>query len=196
MMAPILAIQQFLYACLVGAALGAIYGFLRPLRPKRTTLADLLFFLAVLYGWLFVQFEICRADIRFVYSIAMAAGGFLWELTIGRLLRPVFSVFWNTFRKIMAVFLMPLKIFCKKMKILFAYVKKWVTIKWSNRRHNLSKFGGKNHGRIQKDPQPRSAGKTAQWNADRDHDRDRHRIVYGSLDGAAPFQNHTGKPHG
>lgn len=129
MTAPEIAIHRFLSAALVGAALGCVYGFLRPLRPKHTTLADLLFLFAALYGWLFVQFEICRADIRLVYNLSMIAGGFVWEWTIGRVLRPVFSVFWNTWKKILVFILLPAKIFCKKVKILFAYVEKWVTIK-------------------------------------------------------------------
>ena len=43
MIPPELAAHRFAYACLTGAALGAVYGFLRPLRPRRTTLAAGLF---------------------------------------------------------------------------------------------------------------------------------------------------------
>ena len=40
---PALAAQRFGLACLLGGGLGLCYGFLRPLRPKRTALSDLLF---------------------------------------------------------------------------------------------------------------------------------------------------------
>ncbi len=47
-----------------GAGLGLYYGFLRPLRPRHTTLSDLLFLPALLWAWLQVCFGICRGDIR------------------------------------------------------------------------------------------------------------------------------------
>ena len=43
---------RFLTACLLGAGLGVVYGFLRPLRPKWTTLADSAFLLAAVLAWL------------------------------------------------------------------------------------------------------------------------------------------------
>lgn len=93
MTAPVLAAQRFVYGCLTGAVLGAVYGFLRPLRPKRTTLSDSIFLLCALYGWLYLHFKLCSADVRIAYSLAMVLGGFAWELSLGQLLRPVFSVF-------------------------------------------------------------------------------------------------------
>ena len=94
MTTPALAALRFCYALLTGAALGAVYGFLRPLRPKWTTWADTLFVLTALYGWLFLHFQLCGADVRIAYSAAMILGGFLWEFSLGRLLRPAFSFFW------------------------------------------------------------------------------------------------------
>ena len=96
MTAPLLAAQRFLSAFCTGSVLGIVYGFLRPLRPKQTALSDLLFLFVSLYGWLFLHFRLCQADIRIAYSFAMLLGGFAWEMTIGKLLRPVFSVFWIT----------------------------------------------------------------------------------------------------
>ena len=58
MTAPELAARRFLWALATGAAVGMVYGFLRPLRPKHTTLSDLLFLPAALYGWLFLNFRI------------------------------------------------------------------------------------------------------------------------------------------
>ena len=77
------AARRFLLALLAGMVLGAVYGFLRPLRPKRTALADGFFVLAMLSGWLYVHFKVCGADIRPVYNLAMVLGGFLWECTAG-----------------------------------------------------------------------------------------------------------------
>ena len=48
---PALAARQFALACLVGAVLGLIYGFLRPVRRKHSAVADLLFLGAVFWGW-------------------------------------------------------------------------------------------------------------------------------------------------
>ena len=52
MTGPALDAQRFLIACLMGAALGIYYGFLRPLRPRHTALSDFLFLPAAFYGWL------------------------------------------------------------------------------------------------------------------------------------------------
>ena len=120
MTAPQLAAQRFLYGCLVGVVLGAVYGFLRPLRPKRTTLSDLIFLLCTLYGWLFLHFGLCGADVRIAYSLAMGLGGLAWELSLGLILRPFFSVIWNCLGKIWAFITLPLKKISKMTKILFA----------------------------------------------------------------------------
>lgn len=149
MTAPLLAAQRFSYAFLTGVVLGFVYGFLRPLRPKYTALSDFLFLAVLLYGWLFLHFRLCQADIRMAYHAAMLLGGFAWELSIGRLLRPVFGTFWNMLYKIWGFLLLPFKKFSKMSKILLASGQKWVTIYWCNHRHYLSKFGGKNHGELQ-----------------------------------------------
>lgn len=95
MTAPAVALQLWLQAVLIGAVLGAIYGFLAPLRVKATALADGLFLLAVFAGWLVLAFGICAGDIRPGYSAGLLLGGFLWEATAGRLLRPVFWGIWR-----------------------------------------------------------------------------------------------------
>lgn len=83
MIPPQIAARRFLYALLVGAVLGMLYGFLRPLRSKRTTFSDSVFLLCTLYGWLFLHFGLCGADVRIAYTLAMILGGFSWELSIG-----------------------------------------------------------------------------------------------------------------
>ena len=139
MIAPIDAAYRLLWSLGVGAALGCFYGFLRPLRPKLTALADLIFVAAAFYGWLYIGFGICGGDLRFGCTAAMAAGGFAWEMTVGRWLRPVFRGFWQFLAKTTAFFLLPLKIFLeniqKIVKFLLASGKKWFTIK-SNRQSN------------------------------------------------------------
>lgn len=117
MIPPELAAHRFLYACLTGAVLGAVYGFLRPLRPRRTTLADGLFVLAALCGWLFLHFDLCDADVRIAYSAAMVLGGTVWEWTLGRLLRPAAAAFWRAAGRIWQFVLLPAKKFLKWKKI-------------------------------------------------------------------------------
>ena len=108
MTAPAAGAVQFGWAFLIGAALGLLYGSLRPLRPKLTALADTLFVAAVFFGWLWWGFGICRADLRPVGFVGMAGGGILWECTAGRLLRPVFRGFWEIIGKIWGFLLLPL----------------------------------------------------------------------------------------
>ena len=53
MMTPAVAFHRLVAALGLGCLLGLWYGFLRPLRPRRTTLADSLFVLAG--GWAWVE---------------------------------------------------------------------------------------------------------------------------------------------
>ena len=151
MTAPALAATRFAMALGVGAALGLIYGFLRPLGPRLNWLRDSVFVLCALFGWVYLGFGLCQGDLRFGYTAGAILGAFLWELTAGTLLRPVFSGFW----KFLALFLVPFKkisvflqIFSKK---LFAKCKKWVTMGWNicrnTQRRNAS--GGTAHGKAQ-----------------------------------------------
>ena len=94
MNAPAVAAIRFCMAAAAGAGLGLFYGFLRPLRRKRNWFADLIFVLAAFYGWLYVGFGICKGDLRLAWFAGMALGGFGWEMTVGKLLRPVFFGFW------------------------------------------------------------------------------------------------------
>lgn len=145
MTAPALATGRFCAACLIGMALGFVYDFLRPLRPRLTTLSDLLFLLALTVGWVYLGFGICRGDLRFGYTAGMLLGILLWEKTAGKVLRPMFSGFWRPFQKFFAFF-------GKNIKKLFASRKKKVTIE--NREKCLT--GGKRHGKAGKADQPDS----------------------------------------
>lgn len=74
MTAPGLAAVRFGWAWVIGAVLGAVYGFLRPLRPRFTVPADALFVAAAIWGWLILAFDICRGDPRPGYSAGMLGG--------------------------------------------------------------------------------------------------------------------------
>ena len=187
MTAPASAALRFIFGLLTGAALGFCYDFLRPLRKVCPHFSDFLFVLAAFYLWLFLSFRLCRADIRIPYLIAMGAGAALWEITLGRLFRPLFALFWGLLGKIWYFFLLPFKKTCKMTKKLFASSKKWVTIKWCNRKHQQERSGGKDHVKVRKIFQQISAGKAAQPE-DHDHHADRcHCTYYGRTDRAAPF---------
>ena len=59
MTAPALAARFFGTACLLGAGLGLLYGFLRPLRPRHTLAVDGLFVTVLLWTWICLAFGIC-----------------------------------------------------------------------------------------------------------------------------------------
>ena len=85
---PGTAAGRFLAAGLLGLVLGLVYGCLRPLR--RRALADLLFLLAAGWAWLYLNFDICRGDIRPGITASLGVGALVWELTVGRLFRGAF----------------------------------------------------------------------------------------------------------
>ena len=95
MTAPALAAQRVAMALAVGAGLGCFYGFLRPLRPRLTHLCDTVFVLAALWAWIYTSFGLCQGDLRLGYTTAIALGALLWEVSVGRLLRPVWRYFWK-----------------------------------------------------------------------------------------------------
>lgn len=133
MTVPAIAAQRFAASCILGAMLGIWYGFLRPLGPRHTLLRDLLFLPAALWAWLQLMFGVCRGDLRIWAFWGLILGVLLWDKTVGRLLRPLFSGFWGLIMKIINMFLFPWKKILEKLKILFASWGKSVTIKWSNR---------------------------------------------------------------
>lgn len=92
---PAFAARALLAALGMGAALGAIYGFLRPLRPRLTALADFVFVAAAFWAWLEHTFALCGGDSRPGCLLVMALGALTWEMTLGRRLRPAFVLFWQ-----------------------------------------------------------------------------------------------------
>ena len=101
---------------LMGLGLGAIFGFLRPIRPR--FLGDLLFVPILVYAWLVLSFQICRGDLRLAYCAAMGLGAAAWTVTLGRLIYPVFCLFWGLVGRILVfpwVFLKKTLNFMKKI---------------------------------------------------------------------------------
>ena len=121
-------------ALLLGGALGIVYGFLQPLRPR--WFSDLLFLWALFTFWIRLVFGLCAGDLRFAYSACLLLGLWLWHITFGPWLQPVFSVFWKGIYRLFRLFLLPFKkiwaITRKFRNFLFATAKKWVTIKCNN----------------------------------------------------------------
>ncbi len=156
MNAPQIAARRFGMALLLGAAVGLYYGFLRPLRRRHPHIGDLLFAPGAITAWLYLSFGICLGDIRMAYTLGLFLGAVLWESTCGRLLQPVFRLFWRVLHRIFAMVFLPLtKIFQKTgkfVKFLIASGKKWGIIEWNNRQHFWRKNGGPDHGKSQQSP--------------------------------------------
>ncbi|MBR6596216.1 MAG: spore cortex biosynthesis protein YabQ [Oscillospiraceae bacterium] len=185
---PSLAAARVLRALALGAQLGAVYGFLRPLRPRHTTLSDLIFVLIFGWAWLYLAFGICGGDLRVGYLAAMVLGALILDRTAGKLLRPVFSGFWKLWRKIWGKLLLPGKKFFIFSKKLVASVKKWGKIKWSNRRNLRRLSGGEPHDPIQKPLSGRKGGIHPQPSSDQGGGDRPHCRVYGFPDRPAGDQ--------
>ena len=83
-MTPSTAAVRLLISMGYGGLLGLYYDFLRPLRPKRTILADGLFVLGAFWASVDFGFRICGGDLRTGYLVGAYTGGMLWEWTLGR----------------------------------------------------------------------------------------------------------------
>lgn len=100
---PAVAARRLLAALGLGLALGLIYGFLRPLRRKSNTPGDLLFLLCAGAAWVELGFGICNGDLRLGYIAGLPVGAFVWEMTVGKVLRPVFFRFWQIVERIFSL---------------------------------------------------------------------------------------------
>lgn len=132
MTAPTTDLHRVLLGLALGYGLGAVYCFLRPLRPKYTALSDLLFLPPAFYVWLYHSFAVCQADLRFGYTLSLFFGCWLFQKTLGLLFAPVFRGFWRIFFRLVHAFLCKIrKIFEKGKKccnFLLATKKKTVRI--------------------------------------------------------------------
>ena len=93
MIPPGTALAWFAAALVLGAGLGLVYSFLRPVR--RRWLADLVFVACAGWAWLVLAFRVCRGDPRGAYLLGMAVGAWGTKSLFG----PFFSGLW----KIMAI---------------------------------------------------------------------------------------------
>lgn len=154
MTGPALDAYRFGFGCLIGGILGIFYGFFRPLRKHHPVIGDLLFTPFLIYGWLYLCFAVCRGDIRIGYCMGLPIGIFLWELTVGRLLRPLFQGFWwligRIFKGIGSIFQKILKKLRKFAKKLFASWKKWFTMVRDIRSQSRKTQGGVPRGKKEK----------------------------------------------
>jgi hypothetical protein len=180
---PAVAAQRLGISFVMGLVLGVLYGFLRPVRIKHRHLGDLIFVIATAIVWVYQSFAVCRGDLRPGYWAGLAAGCIIWELTAGRLLRPVFSFFWKWFDRIFGFpFRLLRKIFIKIIRFLknvFASAKKWVTINRIKKAGTKPDRKGVRHGKRQKRIQPDTAGVQAQQQCDQNRGSVRYRVVYG-----------------
>lgn len=135
MIAPAVAGQRFLWACLLGAALGLFYDFLRFLRPR--WLGDLLFSGGLLWASVYLAFGVCGGETTIWYTAGMLLGGTLWTKTLGKWVRPFFQGLYNRVIRAFSHIFRPIKYIFKKIrkkqKNLFASWGKWGTIKSNNR---------------------------------------------------------------
>ena len=123
MNAPAEALRHLLTALGMGLGLGLVYGFLRPLRRGRGLLTDLAVVLFALYLSIRLGFGVCGGDLRLGYWAGLLGGAFLWEGTLGRLLRPFFARFWHIVGRI---FSFPRRLIKKITKKLVVFRKKYL----------------------------------------------------------------------
>lgn len=158
MSTPEIAFARFVTGLLLGCVLGIYYGFLRPIRRRRTFFPDLLFVMAA--GWIYLHygFAVCRGDLRMGYLAAPILGALAWDLTVGRYLMPIYAGFWRFLGGLLRPFQLFLKKICIFIKFLFATGKKWGTIKWKSRQQKKPHPEGVPHDRKEKPIPPYSAG--------------------------------------
>ena len=104
------------WGLIFGGVLGIAYDFLRPLRGRRHWPGDLLFVLFMLTAWIQYSFGICQGGIRMVTTAAFLLGFWLWERTVSRLLRPVFSGFWGGIFRLLRWLTLPARKFFQKIR--------------------------------------------------------------------------------
>ena len=117
MTTPAIAAGRYLWGLALGTLLGVLYGFLRPLGRRKRGLADLLFVLGAFPVWVYFSFAICQGDLGLGYLSSLFLGGFLFECTLGRLLRPVFIWIWAPvwgFFRVLQKFFKKITLFLKK----------------------------------------------------------------------------------
>ena len=128
MITPAVAGWRFLMGLILGCGLGLWYAFLRPFGQRHPHLADLFFVSGLFPVWIYHSFAVCQGDLSVWYLLSLALGAVLTDITLGRLLRPIFGWIWTPvwwFFSLFQKFFKKLWGFSKKI---FAYMKKMSTI--------------------------------------------------------------------
>ena len=159
---PELAALRFAVGAAFGMGLGVLWDLLKPLSRQHPLICDLLFAPVLVWAWLEHGFGVCQGDLRLGYTAALGVGWAVWEMTLGRALtRPVAAV-WGAFGRVLGRIIRPFEKILKKIltffKKRFAYLKKWVTIRWNNRRPMAAGSGGRTHEKNHEVPSPHQAG--------------------------------------
>ena len=110
----------FAWAYVFGLELGLCYGFLRPLRPRHTGAADLLFLLALYRKAAVLMFGVCGGELRPACLLVLFLGIWSFDRTAGRLLRPLFAGFWKIAGRLRRLVARPLKKISQIAKNMFA----------------------------------------------------------------------------
>lgn len=110
---------RFLWGLALGALMGIVYEFLRPLRRRRNAPADLLFVLFCLWVWIWYGFQICAGDIRLGGTAALGLGAMALIFVFGKPLRGLFFPFWRGSFQIFGWIFAPLKKIFKKNSAFF-----------------------------------------------------------------------------
>ena len=120
MTAPDTALVRLAWALGLGLVLGALYGFLRPLRRRIFWPADLIIVAASFWAWVYLSFGVCRGDIRMGATAALGLGALTWEMTVGKLLRKPISMLWKGIGWFLGLIFLPLR---KIFEIVLAFRK-------------------------------------------------------------------------
>jgi hypothetical protein len=156
---------------LAGGALGIFYGFLRPLRCRRSWPADLLFVTATSFAWVYLGFGVCGGDLRIGCLAGLFLGIFLFDRWPGRWMRPLFFGFWRLVAAIFGWIGRPVRNLLKKIvkftKNIVATGKKSSIIRWKYPDHFVKRKGGSHYGKAGKHPEPYSHRTQEKQQADR-----------------------------
>lgn len=141
-MAPATALGRFFGGVLLGAALGAVYGFLGPLRRKNPHWADALFLPPLFACVVVFAFAVCQGAPRLGLLCAPVLGGIAWERTAGRLFRPLWVLIWGIVFRFFSCVQKNFKKIPEIGKKLFASGKKSSTIKENDHSMDIHDAGG------------------------------------------------------
>ena len=83
MTGPALSAWRIGVALALGAGLGLLNAFLRPLRSRTSVPADLVLGAAAMYAFAWLSFAVCRGDIRLGTTAGLLVGAWAFQITAG-----------------------------------------------------------------------------------------------------------------